>query len=222
MNKKKIFIFTVGLIAGVFFSIIGIYNNRPRTIQVNINEALPSPVQIFRGTDFDEHGNATNYTGSPVVSFVDSMEIKLPRGTYVAFRDKDERYKSVYKSFIVKDGGDLDINVQTTESYLDARLVSERFNIEQVFFETLSPPINRSDYQIIETSVFGNGTYAGVIFTRQPLDDYVRVVLIETNNQWRVVTQPALILSKLDYPDIPRDIINQVNSKLYEETGFRQ
>jgi hypothetical protein len=76
---------------------------------------------------------------------------------------------------------------------------------------------NLSQYQVQPGSLFHFGEWYGTSLKYVGSDlfnaDTLHVILQKSNGQWRVVTaQPAISLSKLLYPSVPKDILDSVNA----------
>lgn len=110
------------------------------------------------------------------------------------------------------------ISAKLSEVSLRKQLAQEKESIHNTIRAAFPGVINT--YRIAEGKLYENGEWYGTtISLPQPLDDsgYVdiyRIILYKKNNSWEIQTHPPeLIFSYKKYPNIPRNVISDVNAQ---------
>lgn len=142
--------------------------------------------------------------------------LQLQDGTYTA-TPNGESYSAVPIEFKI-DGQDITVTVDPdfSESRLEELRKSEQPAITQVIQSTYSSAIG--DFTIQPGTLYNRGEWYGGLLVQKPLGggqlgDTYRVILKKENNKWIIAAEPKIVLSASDYPDIPRDILTNVNAK---------
>lgn len=142
---------------------------------------------------------------------------KLKRGSYtlVTRASNTENYLSAVQAFTLgKSPQSLQpATLKYTESKLSSLLTSQLTTIHNATAQAY--PTLSSLYSVSREKLYEQGEWYAATFT--PLDttnyDIVRVVFEKKNEAWVAVTvQPELIISKPVYPQIPDNILTDINN----------
>lgn len=101
-------------------------------------------------------------------------------------------------------------------------LQAERSTIIGVL--TREYPAIFTDYSIGEGTLYGNGEWYGTVLTYRGSDtqnrDTLRILMQKKNNIWTLrTTPPAILLSTVEYPDVPKSILDSINQPVSLPAG---
>lgn len=140
--------------------------------------------------------------------------VRLKKGEYVVRNIGDRITKDEKKITIDHTTRDIKVSFSYAEKYLSELYVLEKATIHTVLFDTY-PKITEL-YEIRDDRLYGKADIFGatLIAKNQAGDntDTLHVLLQKKSGKWQVISKPpAPILSAQDYPDVPRDILVQIN-----------
>jgi len=109
----------------------------------------------------------------------------------------------------------IEINPPYSETHLSSLLVKELPAIHQALSRHDS---SITAQQISHESLYLHGQWYGAIIgytasTATMQDDYTRIILQKTNGVWKLVAGPSVVMSYAKYPNIPKDVIDNINQK---------
>jgi hypothetical protein len=141
--------------------------------------------------------------------------VKLHKGDYTLFYTGAKDYESKYKEIQIKYNGQ---TATIDPGYSKEKLAQIIEEEGPAIFSTLSskyPNINL--YSVQNGKLYRNGEWYGTTLKYQGVDQYnsdtLRVVLHKENGAWVLKSVPPdIILSKFNHPDVPQDILSDVNS----------
>lgn len=203
MNKKALIITIASLV--VAFAIIGIlfYMQTFRTIHFDIKK---ENVKVVIHKD-----------DSTIVSFTADTDVKLQKGDYIYTTD-GSNYANTPQSFTVGDDNTtVTVNPPFSDAYRTKVLNAELPAITKVLLKAY--PILSTDFTIAEGDIYDDGTWYGTTLTQKPNSaseqgDMYRIVLKKEKADWVIKTKPELVLSARDYPNIPFEILSDLNKKV--------
>lgn len=229
MNKKKAL--TIGLvyaalliIAIIVVVLINRHNHHESLGEVSFSfsEIEGASVSLYE-TDESDPSNVDKTGPVAIESVKPDVKYELEPETYI-IKVTGSNIKE-FSSLVFPRSGihtSRTVPVQLNEPKLDeVKFVSEQSIIQSVYqYNSEIEP----NYNIHNVSVLNDGTWAVVeLEYKGPVKlsrDYLFVILKNnvSNDQWNVATKPSLIVSKLDYPDIPDDVIlmTQPENVLFE------
>lgn len=152
-----------------------------------------------------EHGDITVTAHQPMR--LKKGEYTLSRfGTHIEPRSEIVRVDGSWQQKSVR--------FDFTRTYLAEQYHIERSAIKEVI-ATRYPQLD-SLYTISGEALYGRGEYFGAALTHRDRTsdqrDRLHILLKKANGTWRVIsTPPVQILSTLDYPAVPRDILIAIN-----------
>ncbi|HEX5456200.1 MAG TPA: hypothetical protein VFW77_02430 [Candidatus Saccharimonadales bacterium] len=213
MNNRKLLLFLSGLILMVlaWFGINYYLSLRALTINFeNINS-----VSVFSAKKLDDTRNE-----KPVKIINGSgQEIKLKKGSYILQYDAKTNYRDYFVNINLTDKHQVvNLSPEYSDEYLSSLLDGELTSIKTAIL-TEYPKVKRL-YEIQRGRLYKKGDWYGTTLTYKGSfeganlfrTDTLRVVLEKKDGKWTVRTNPPnILLSKYDYPDIPIDILRNVN-----------
>jgi hypothetical protein len=143
------------------------------------------------------------------------QEVKLREGSYTLHYEGNDGYESRYVVVnVTQKHQKFSFAPDYSDSKLQAMLKAESPAIQQALKNTF-PDIGL--YEIQTGKLYDKGEWYGTALVYKgaygPNSDMLRVVLHKENGSWIVKTVPPRItLSKFTYPDVPVDVLRDINS----------
>lgn len=95
-----------------------------------------------------------------------------------------------------------------TQSKLDQLVVIEKNQIQQA----LAKLLDTSGYTVKDDKLYSQADwYSARLIYKDDSKDSLRVVLRKDGDKWTLATKPSFILSIVDYPNIPQEVIRGAN-----------
>lgn len=206
MSKKQITLIVLALVVAIVGFGVTFYMQSFKTIHFDFKKDDLSAI-IYTGTIQDDKKIATlNQDGN----------LSLRAGTYYVVPQSD-KYDTSSFSFTV-DSSDItvDINPDYSQNYKKQVLKNELTAINKAISDAYPKAI--SQFVINEGYIYQDATYYGTTLTQKTAyasdqGDVYRTVLKKENGTWIIKAKPALVLSAKDYPDIPFEILSDINTK---------
>lgn len=162
-------------------------------------------VEVFRQFE----GTKTEKVGE----FTQATDLTLENGSYYYIASGENAAVKVTK-FEVDRAQKIDVQPGFDQEYLASLLKSEQ--------EALTAMIAKSNpridvyFNINNGKLFGIGDWYGTTLTSKQAEpnqpsDFYRVLMKKEGGQWKLLGKPKLIWSVPDHPEIPRDILSQLN-----------
>lgn len=212
-NRIKFLVVLVGILV---ISLVGygIYQNQYQTVTVSSPSGYSYTLSMYPATGNNE---STSYDSSdPVLTTSEDGDYKIKKGSYVYVVDGPGKdYKQNIQP-VSTDTGKINIKVVKTDytpEKLQELLLGEKSAAEAAVVQQY--PEQMKQYRISGGKLYKDGTwYAAKLVPNdsQNLDE-LRIVLHKINGRWEVITQPPeIVLSSPVYPDIPHDILSDINN----------
>lgn len=218
-NRVLALIVIISVLFGAGLYLIQI--NGKRTVQINIPSGRPGyGVDIYRAEDNSETAAPESFINPKnlVKELSASSTVALKQGSYVVANKKNVDYAAQVERFTLTD---TPITVNMSAAYSDTKLSnllkSEQAGAQQAFL-TAFPALK--DYAFVSEKLFQNGEWYGGMVTVKLSPEQARLTYVDkyhliahkVNGKWVVATTPPeLVLSRVIYPDIPVDILREVN-----------
>jgi hypothetical protein len=211
MGKRYVFL---TLLTVVFLAIGGIlysYFNSYQYLQINMQDGGAVAVYKSTGDDFGYDAKAV-----PVATLSQSTNLKLKKGPYIVVSQAGSDYASFSKGSNLNNSPQtISVSVNFSQSKLTDLIKTEAPKITPIIHAKY--PTLDSFYKIDSIKLYIHGDWAGVKLA--PLDpasfDIRRVILHKEKNAWTVVTDPpSIVIGAPVYPNIPKDVISDVNNFL--------
>lgn len=153
-----------------------------------------------------------------------SSEVRLKKGVYQVQTSGPQDYEVLSFETEIKDGeNNIDINPSFTKEKLSSMLAGQESAIQTV----ISSGINLgTGYRLNPGELFLHGEWYGTTIVpniteeelRTNYYDVYRVVVKKSNDSWELGTNtPELVLTKVQYPDIPVPILSKANELYYQQ-----
>ncbi len=211
MNQKKIIILSgVVLIALITAGFIVQYILSHHTVTFNFKRDNLK-ISIRQQLDNNKYSN----TGS----LSQSGSLSLVNGDYIIDIESTNPQKPISKEIVKfsvhNTNATIDINPRLSDAYLNNILENNR----KVIHEIIKSKYSLAGYELSKERVIGDGDWYAAIFTqgsvnRENGDEYF-IVAKRSGDTWSIVTAPRLVVTSHEYPDIPQDILDQVNRLYY-------
>lgn len=200
INKKYIvkFVFIL-LTSGIFFGCW--YFFWPHKIY--IDNKYDNTVTI--GVQLDHDG----YEISPVFKSEKDGGARIRRGHYLVKHEKPGYRPSFSSVSIPKNNRLVSPQLLPTIQTENKILKKERPNIHAVIEKSIP-----ENYTVSSEKIFNNGWYGASIKSSDPTEDSLKIILHKSDNEWRVMVRPTIIIYNKQHPKIPKIIISIVNNTL--------
>ena len=146
-----------------------------------------------------------------------SGKYKIKRGDYVYVASRPSKdYAPIIKPLSLGTTRVLvSINdFKYTDQKLQSLLITESPGIENLINN--SYPLPMTNYSIVSPNLYYTGQWYGALLVPKDAlnQDTYRIVLKKKDGRWSVVTTPpSIILSQPVYPNIPFDVLSDLNNK---------
>jgi len=219
MTRQKWIALTVtalillGAIAAVFF----LLSLTPKKVTLTYNSVPGANVALYKvDEDVDLHDLTDEKTiGKEANGNVKSgEELSLQRGTYVISVSGTSVEKKQYP-LIVTDDTQKTISITYSRAYLDTLLKTVEPSVLAALKRAL--PTLDSIYSVRSGKLYQNGDWYAARLRYIGPDkvnrDALKVILKKAGNEWELVTRiPEIIVTYPKYPNVPRDVIADINS----------
>ena len=200
-NTRNTIIFSLVLLGAVIVAIVLFYIASFRTVTFNF---VP-----------DDLESITIYQDDQQVGFLDeSGSLRLQPSDYT-YKPNGDRYSEA-TAFTVE--GDITITVDPSysDAYRREILQAENPRIVEVIRSSFPGIIN--GFTINTGTIYQKGDWYATTLTQHPLPggqqgDIYRIVLHKVDNTWQIATGPEIVLGAPVYPDVPYDILKDINSR---------
>ena len=179
-------------------------------------------VKIYRLPTADDDANPESFMKDEYLAHELDKDgsIKLKKGKYLI--------SSVANADYAPQISTVDLNDQPQSVIINPGYTSTKL---AVLLQTESPILRQlitsqfpatSQYDIGQGKLYERGDWYGTTLRPKQTEEQSRVNYIDVyrlvahkeNGQWKIVTSPPrLVISRLDYPEIPRDILIEVNKQ---------
>lgn len=198
MNKRiiKIVLVLFGFLAIVAaFVYYFNYQNSFRTIFFEIKDGVV--IDIYNKDTSDK-----------IASLGNSGDLSIRVGEYTAI-PSGLGYDTSPILFTVKEDAKVNISPDYSRYYLDNILKVEEPNIIKSINDTYSKVI--SSFAIGSGKLYKNGLWYGVTLTQKSSGEVYRLVMRKDGDKWSAAARPALVISSLEYTNIPIEILRDIN-----------
>lgn len=207
LNKRNISFLIITIFITVVVVSVFSYTNSRQTVLVRYKNISKVTIQKI--------GEGARSLDKETVYKKSGEEIKVFKGHYLLKYVGSDGYASDYQTIDVKDKP---ISVSLDPDYSEKKLSSileQEFEIIKAVLSTKYQ--NIGDYNIQKGKLYKKGQWYGT--TLQYIgDDYfnfdtLRLVMEKKGGTWQLVTDPPnIILGSKDYPNIPLDVLVDINN----------
>ena len=198
------------LVCGI---VLGVYQNHRHAYQ-HVLVQLPTNVKVSIYKDLGGDG-AYNYNpnSKPIATLSTSKKVALKRGVYdfVADNPAQKYTNPVSRQTIDYSTSSVTLQLSYSDEILATILPEIKTDALNALYQNY--PDIQQNYTISKEQLYMLGDWYGVVL--QPNDsslDTLRAILHKDNNHWQLVSgQPDLSIGEPSHPNIPPQIIEQVD-----------
>lgn len=118
---------------------------------------------------------------------------------------------AIMVALIVHNLNNSDLRTSENDEHLAKQLEAEREEIERAFQKRFEFMYDEEHYMTIgKIALLDDGRYAGILVVPNIVS--YRAVLVKDGDGWSVVGVPAVVLYYGDFPEVPEEVIRQINS----------
>ncbi len=142
-----------------------------------------------------------------IVKTSETTTLRVKKGTYAALFEQADKVAS-FVTFNIKSNVTIKSpDLQLAPRKLKSLLSAARPDINKALAAKLPP-----GYAVSNDALYDDGTWYGAKLSANGKDT-LRVIM-HVGLTWQVVAGPSIIITKIDYPALPGDVISQVNNTL--------
>jgi hypothetical protein len=211
--RKKI----IGLCIGTIFVIIIIVSMAIRSSSKKYDVSIKSSNESFARTKIYSSvspKDSDNKSQQGVLAEVTKPEIvQLKKGTYVIVVS-DKGFNETRSYFEVdKAPTEVAIDFSFTQQRVDSILARSKADIKTAVIQSIKG-FNTASDTVDGIELYKNGVWGSAYIVKAGYPaDYYHVVFRKKDNNWKIMTKPAIVLTASLYPDIPRNIVDSANKK---------
>ena len=210
MIRRTAWLVLVALL--VFGGLYGLFVWRSSYQKITIQFAGQSPrnVKIYRSRgDAESSPNEKDL----VRTVTSATTFRLKRSGYTLVSDATNNYAAFETTFSNRESPvTITVDPDYSQSKLAQLTQTESPKVAQLIFSNY--PVAQKSYSLQSQKILAKGDWFVARLVPNSEDkDVLRVVAHKTGGGWTLVTKPpALIVSKVDHPEIPASILSAVNS----------
>lgn len=224
MNNRRIIVLLIVFSCILIAAFVGIKTLRSyKLVTVQFAEGLTdvtARIYSYEGENHEVGLDKLIADQQPVKQLTSSGSFKLRQGEYVIIAE-GVGYEQYLQPFELNEPKVLTVNLNYTPQKLAEMLPSQKAIVDNVITTTV-PNFNNT-YKLSGGKLYGQGEWYGAIIepniseeqARQSYNDRFGVVAKkDSKGIWRVITvPPEIILSSVKYPQIPRDLLIDLNNQ---------
>jgi type II secretory pathway pseudopilin PulG len=159
-------------------------------------------------------GGRAEGSRAEVATLKASGDVRLKDGNYVVIPAGRDISQDPISVLVNQDSTTIYVNPGYSNIYLAEKLKGELDSAHAVINSNY--PTIADGYRINPGRLYGDGSWYGtsivpaVISARTGTDFYV-LLLRKSGSLWKVVVPPQLVIRYADYPDVPKNIIDDLN-----------
>ena len=191
------------------------YINSFQKVKVELSDGVA--VKIYKAATDSADGSSYDAKQEPAASLSESKTIKLKKGVYVVVPSaKNNDYILTNLQLGVSDSpAAISVDPEYSSTKLASLLTDSSSMINKVLSDRY--PERPNIYNIGSQKMYKKGDWVGVRLN--PINagqlDTRYIILHKSMNSWQVYTkEPEIIVSAAVYPDIPKDVLVDVNNSL--------
>ncbi len=216
MNRRIVLIIGI-VITFVVIGLIayGILTSTPQKVTITFdNKEGGVTLSLYHAKD----GTSTDTSGPAIQTITSNVPFSITKGVYI-IKASGMNIDASPMSITV---GDTPITKTFTVSY-STDYLSQLLDKNQTALTSLifsKYPSVPSTYTLQEGRLFDQGEWYGTALVYKGSDtdnrDTLHLIAHLVNDQWSLATEPDITLNKIDYPNIPEDVLRQTNTYFSE------
>ncbi len=207
-RRTALIILAVLILAGAATGIF-VWHRSFQIITVRFVGNAPRNVKLYHANDDTE---SIPNEKDLIRTIVDNTSLRLHKGGYLLIAEGNDTYESYQTTFSNREGPiTIEVNPDFTDDRLTKLSASEQPVIENLVKDNY--PAVKQNYNIQGRLLDKADWFAGVLKPNDDTADTLRFVAHKVSDRWVIVTKPpSIVISKVDYPDIPETVIKAVNN----------
>lgn len=157
------------------------------------------------GSDFIVEESALKITNN--------TPVRTGKGEYLLIYTND-RHETIKKAVHLDNDMTVSLEPQLTQEDLNGLLANEKSDIHSSLSKEY--PSIFEIYSVDYEKLYLDGNWYGAVFSYNDKSshqrDSIRVILKKNGDEWKVYTKPYLTINLIDYPTIPRAILEDINT----------
>lgn len=203
----------VFLALAIFVGAFITYRRMASFQSLTINIPSGTSAKVFKATD--DNGNY-DPKSTPIASTNSSTTLKIKKDSYVVAAQASSDYKPTSQTVELSIQPEtVTLNPSYTDHKLSSLLEEQRADIIQIIAKKYSSL--GDSYTVGTMKLYTTGEWCGVLLTPKDPNtvDVRRLILNKKNGVWVIATDPpSVVVSAPVYPDIPKDVLSDVNNFL--------
>lgn len=205
-NLKTILVITILLLIGAG---VGIWLGFEREVVV------PTYKIDFESKINDTNFKIINRDTNFETTFKTPHQMKLRSGLYYVFAQNQKKYTRLPQQVVAIQDEKIELKFEYSPEYNNEILSADRSDIISQIQQKYPKTITENDFVVSPGAFFHHGKYFATRIGRVDSGEMVGtnyyIIFQKADSDWRQITHPELIISSVDYPDIPKDIVQTVN-----------
>lgn len=183
-------------------------------IGVQIWQQVTSYTEVVFKFDLNEGEAKISSNNTPKITVKNNQTLRLKQGDYRIETSGNNIQPDTTFITIDKTTTNIEVKFSYSQDYLKSLLNDQQSEIEEVIAAKY-PTIN-SLYTLHNQALYHHGEYYGATlrFKDQTSDqrDTLHILAQKNDNSWQIISNPpSPVLSAPDYPNIPKEILRQIN-----------
>lgn len=206
-------------LVGIFILlIIGVvvwqYINSFQDVTFKFDSHEATNAVLYDGTSGTDPSTIAPSDTKVIQKIVPEKKYRLRKGNYfVQFSGHD--ISQQMKGFIIADTASTQsFTFSYTASYLASQLAAQKSTIEKVI--TAKYPQIPNLYNFSSEALYEKGEWYAAALVYKGSDslsrDTLRIIAHKVGGSWQVASKPQIVISSIDNPGIPMDVINAINT----------
>lgn len=205
-----IVLITIIVIVAIIVKVIASYTDTLQKVTLTFDGNYVSKLELYKGYNTR---NVPEKTGSVIQTIESDKEYTLKKGVYVLQPSGEHLDTSLIELTVGDSVVKKTIDVDYAASYLAQLYESDKDTLSAIVSDA-NPKI-AGLYVINQGRLYHHGEWFGTTLsytgTQSLLRDTLRLVAKKENGTWKVVTKPQITLSTVEYPDVPKSVLEAVN-----------
>lgn len=205
-----IVLLTILVIAAIVAKVITSYTETLQKVTLTFDGNYVSKLELYKGYNTR---NIPEKTGDSLQTIESGKEYTLKKGVYVLQPSGDHLDTSLIELNVGDSIIKKTIDVDYSASYLAQLYESDKDTLNAIVSDA-NPKI-AGLYVINQGKLYHHGEWYGTTLSytgpQSLLRDTLRLIAKKENGTWKVVTKPQITLSTVEYPHIPKSVLESVN-----------
>jgi flagellar basal body-associated protein FliL len=205
MNRRLIITIAIAIALLIAAASITMYFLSFRNITFNFKKT-DLVASIYRSDDTDKKNK--------LAEVKNTQTIRLQEGNYAAIAGGDNYDRAAFYFSVNKNDSTVTIDPPYSDTYLKNALTAELPAIKAAL--TKAFPSVAASFDTADGKLYKEGEWYATALTQHPADprdegDTYYTIMKKDNGTWTVIGKPSLVLTTVDFKDVPTDIVKDAN-----------